>query len=74
MKTHHLSATLMAFGLLMAAPAFAQTTTAQVQLAQEGGPSMRMPCGLPYNANPAGDPNCKQWTQNLAPTPRPGGH
>ena len=65
---YNLAATLMAFGLVMAVPAFAQTTQAQKQPTQEGGGSMPMPCGLPYNAHPAGDPDCKQRTQNLTPT------
>jgi hypothetical protein len=63
MKTRNLSATLLAFGLLVAAPAFAQTTPAQKQPTQEGGPSMPSPITKPFNANPAGDPNLKQRTQ-----------
>jgi hypothetical protein len=63
MKTRNVSAALMAFGLLVAAPAFAQTTPAQKQPTQEGGPSMPNPITKPFNANPAGDPNYKQRTQ-----------
>jgi hypothetical protein len=64
MKTRNLSAALMVFGLLVAAPAFAQTTPVQKQPTQEGGgPSMPTPITQPYNANPAGDPNYKQRTQ-----------
>jgi hypothetical protein len=69
MNTRYLSAALMAAGLLVAAPAFAQTTSAQKQPTQEGGPSMPMPCGLPYNANPGADPDCKQRTQDLSAAP-----
>jgi hypothetical protein len=64
MKTRNLSATLMAFGLLMAAPAFAQTAPVQKQPTQEGGSSFApLPNSQPYNANPTGDPNYKQRTQ-----------
>jgi hypothetical protein len=69
MNTRYLSAALMAAGLLVAAPAFAQTSPVQKQPTQEGGPSMPEPCGLPYNAHPSTDPDCKQRTQNLTPTP-----
>jgi hypothetical protein len=70
MKACHLSAALLVSSLLAATPAFAQTTLAKLQLMQGGGPSMPMPCGLPFNANPAGDPNCKQRTQSLGPPSR----
>jgi hypothetical protein len=70
MKTCHLSAALLVSSLLAAPPAFTQTTLAKLRLIQGGGPSMQMPCGLPFNANPAGDPNCKQRTQNLGPPSR----
>ena len=69
MNIKYLSAALMAAGFLIAAPAFAQTSPASKQPTQEGGPSMPMPCGLPYNANPSADPDCKQRTQNLSPSP-----
>ena len=69
MKAHNFSSELMSAGLFMAVPAFAQTTPAQKQPTQEGGPSMPMPCGRPFNASPGGDPDCKQRTQNLTPTP-----
>jgi hypothetical protein len=70
MKVHNLSAALMSVGLFMAVPAFAQTTPARKQRTQEGGGgSMPMPCGTPFNASPGGDPDCKQRTQNLTPTP-----
>jgi hypothetical protein len=59
MKTRNLAATLMAFGFLVAAPAFAQTTTpVQKQPTQEGGPSMPT----------SSDPNFKQRTQEGGPS------
>jgi hypothetical protein len=67
MKVQNLAAALMTAGLLMAAPAFAQTTPAQKQPTQEGGAS-GTPCNLV--ANPASDPDCKnfkQKTQSLTP-------
>ena len=68
-KTRTLSATLMTVGLLIAAPAFAQTTPAQKQPTQEGGgSSLDTECYKPYNASPSADPNCKQRTQNLTPS------
>jgi hypothetical protein len=67
MNVKYLSAALMAAGLLIAAPAFAQTAPVQKQPTQEGGSDFApLPCALPYNANPAADPDCKQQTQNLA--------
>jgi hypothetical protein len=70
MNMLNLSSVLLAAGFLMAAPAFAQTTPAQKQPTQEGGSSFApLPCGLPFNANSSADPNCKQRTQNLTPTP-----
>jgi hypothetical protein len=67
MKIRSLSAALTAAGLLMAAPAFAQTTAAQKQPTQEGGGSAT-PCNLV--ANPGANPDCKnfkQRTQSLVP-------
>ncbi len=63
MKTCSLSVALMSVGLVVAAPAFAQTTPVQKQKTQEGGASMPTPITQPYNANPSGDPNYKQKTQ-----------
>jgi hypothetical protein len=66
MHTQRLSAILMAAGLLVSAPAFAQTK----QPTQEGGPSMASPSGAPFNANP----NYKQKTQEGGPSmATPGG-
>jgi general stress protein YciG len=59
-----LSAALMVGGLLVAAPAFAQTTSAKKQPTQEGGPSMPGPTGGNFNA----DPNYKQRTQEGGPS------
>ena len=72
MNTHSLSATLMALGLLTAAPAFAQTTPAQKQPTQEGGTGDETPCSLPWHANASADPNCRQQTQSLTPSPLQG--
>jgi hypothetical protein len=72
MKMLNLSAALLTAGLFAAAPAFAQTTPAQKQPTQEGGgPSERLPCGQPYNANSMADPNCKQRTQSEVPSMAP---
>jgi hypothetical protein len=68
MNLKYLPAILMTAGLLTAAPAFAQSNTAQKQHTQEGS-SESFECGAPFNANPAGDPDCKQHTQNLTPSP-----
>jgi hypothetical protein len=68
MNFMNVSAALMSVGLLMAAPAFAQTGQAQKQPTQEGGPAYPINCSPSVNANPAGDPNCKQQTQNLVPS------
>jgi hypothetical protein len=70
MNFMNFSAALMTVGLLVAAPAFAQTPTAPVQKqpTQEGAPAYSEHCSLPYNANPAADPDCKQRTQNLVPS------
>jgi hypothetical protein len=69
MNLRYLSATLMTAGLLMAAPAFAQSTTmSDKQHTQEGGGPAEQ-CGLPWNADPAGDPNCRQHTQSVTPSP-----
>jgi hypothetical protein len=69
MNTRYLSAALMAAGLLIAAPAFAQTAPAQKQPTQEGGASsLDTECYKPFNERPSADPNCKQRTQNLTPS------
>jgi hypothetical protein len=69
MQTQTLFAALIAGGVLLAAPAFAQSGTKQPT--QEGGGSTTILCGPTVNANPAGDPNCKQRTQNLVPSSVP---
>jgi hypothetical protein len=69
MQVLNLSAALLSFGLLMTAPVFAQSTPAQKQPTQEGGSAYPEHCSLPYNADPAADPDCKQRTQNLIPSP-----
>jgi hypothetical protein len=69
MNTRYLIASLMAAGLLVTAPAFAQTAPAQKQPTQEGGSTYPEHCSLPYNANPSADPDCKQRTQNSMPSP-----
>jgi hypothetical protein len=71
MNTRYLSAALMAAGLLIAAPGFAQTSSAQKQPTQEGG-GFETPCSLPWHADASADPNCKQQTQNLTPSPLQG--
>jgi hypothetical protein len=68
MNVLHLSAALMASGRLMAALALAQTSPAQRPPTQSEGGGTAL-CGLAFNANPGGDPNCKQRTQNLVPSP-----
>jgi hypothetical protein len=68
MNPRTLSAAMLGAGLLVAAPAFAQMSPAQKQPTQGGGPSARLPCGLPYNADSGRDPDCKQRTQNLTPS------
>ncbi|MGA3002000.1 MAG: hypothetical protein ABSE20_09745 [Acetobacteraceae bacterium] len=69
MQVLNFSAVLLSVGLLMAAPAFAQTAQVQKQPTQEGAPAFSEHCSLPYNANPAADPDCKQHTQNVSPSP-----
>jgi hypothetical protein len=69
MRVTNFSPALLSVGLLMAAPAFAQTTPAQKQPTQEGAPAYPVNCSSSFNANPAGDPNCKQRTQNMVPSP-----
>jgi hypothetical protein len=69
MQTQKLFAALVAGTLLVAAPAFAQSGSTTKQPAQEGGGSTTIVCGSAANANPGGDPNCKQRTQNLMPSP-----
>jgi hypothetical protein len=56
-------ALLAAAGLLIAAPAFAQTPSPQSQTTPPYAP-----CGPTYNANPSGDSNCRQHTQSLTPS------
>jgi hypothetical protein len=70
MQTQNLFAALIAGTVLLAAPAFAQSGSTTKQPAQEGGRAST-PCGTANNANPAADPNCKQRTQNLVPSPAP---
>jgi hypothetical protein len=60
---------LLSAGLLTAAAAFAQTAPAQKQRTQEGAPAYPVNCSQSFNANPAGDPSCKQQTQSVAPSP-----
>jgi hypothetical protein len=67
MNLRYLAAAFMTAGLLIAAPAFAQTTPAQKQPTQEGGGD-ETPCGLPWHANASADPNCRQQTQSLTPS------
>jgi hypothetical protein len=62
------AAALMSVGLLIAAPAFAQTAPPQKQKTQEGAPATSENCNLAANANPAADPACKQRTQSLVPS------
>jgi hypothetical protein len=65
----NLSAALMSVGLLMAAPAFAQTPAAKEQKTQEGGgPSMPGPTGGAFNAKPG----YKQPTQEGGGPSMPG--
>ena len=71
MQTEKLFAALIAGTVLLAAPAFAQTGAPKKQPTQENGGSTFTACGPAYNANPAGDPNCKQRTQNLVPSAPP---
>jgi hypothetical protein len=68
MNVLKLSTALMSLGLLIAAPAFAQSTTVKKQRTQEGGDGYTTECYKPYNADPAADPNCRQRTQNLTPS------
>jgi hypothetical protein len=69
MNAKYLATALMSVGLLLAAPAFAQSPMAQKQHTQEGGSTAPEECSLPYNADPAADPDCRQHTQNLIPSP-----
>jgi hypothetical protein len=68
MQTQKLFAALIAASTVLAASAFAQSAPAAKQPTQEGGGSTFLACGPHYNANPSGDPNCKQQTQNLVPS------
>jgi hypothetical protein len=72
MQIHNLFAAMIAGSMLLAAPAFAQSAPPSKQPTQEGGGSTFLACGPQYNANPAGDPNCKQRTQNMMPSPAQG--
>ena len=63
MNVMKLSAVLMAAGMLIAAPAFAQTSAAPKQQTQEGGSASPIPCDRSSNPNAAGNPDCKQRTQ-----------
>jgi hypothetical protein len=72
MQTQKLFAAIIAGSMLVAAQAFAQSAPPAKQPTQEGGGSTFLACGPQYNANPAGDPNCKQRTQNLVPSPGQG--
>jgi hypothetical protein len=58
-----ISVALLAAGVLIAAPAFAQSSAGK-QPTQSEGPSMAAPSGAPYNA----DPNYKQRTQEGGPS------
>jgi hypothetical protein len=69
MKAFTLTASLMAAGLLLAAPAFAQSPSAQKQPTQDGGGGAA-DCRS-TNAYRASTPDCQaflQRTQNLSPT------
>ncbi len=68
MQVLKFSAALLSIGLLMAAPASAQSAPAQRQPTQEGGSTYPEQCSQPYNANPAADPDCNQRTQSVSPT------
>ena len=68
MNVRYAAAALMAAGLLLSAPAFAQTTPAEKQKTQEGT-SMPGPGGGAFNA----DPDYKQRAQNLTPSPNENG-
>jgi hypothetical protein len=70
MHTKRLAAALMtATGLLIAVPAFAQTTPSQSQTtAPKKQPTQYAPCGTTYNGNPSADTNCRQHTQSLVPS------
>jgi hypothetical protein len=66
MKIHNLPLSLMAAGILIAVPAFAQTAAVQKQKTQE----MLLP-----SDNPGPNPPLKQRTQDggtLEPSPNPG--
>jgi hypothetical protein len=69
MNIKHLSSGFLAVSLLVTTAAMAQTPTAQKQPTQEGGSTYPEHCSLAYNANPSADPDCKQRTQNLVPSP-----
>jgi hypothetical protein len=71
MQTEKLFAALIAGSMVLATSAFAQSAPAAKQPTQEGGGSTFLACGPHYNADPSGDPNCKQQTQNLVPKAQP---
>lgn len=60
-----LSIALTVLGALCSGPGFAQSAALK-QRTQDGGPTVII-CGLPYNANPTADPDCRWQFQNLNP-------
>jgi hypothetical protein len=62
MQIQTLFTALVAGSMLLTAQSFAQSSAPKKQPTQEGGGSTFLACGPEYNANPAGDPNCKQHT------------
>jgi hypothetical protein len=67
MKIQYLSPALMAAGLLIAVPAFAQTSPPQKQPAQES----YAPVGAPYNAHPNYTPTKQPAQESYAPVGAP---
>jgi hypothetical protein len=72
MNTRYFFVAMMAAGLLVTAPAFAQTAQAQKQQTEGGGNTYGEPCSPAENANPSADPDCKWQLQNQASSSRPG--